>query len=79
MLLSRKKKFVINLECKRWLYLKDKPLGVQGMVLQLLEIGTQTELLASCRLSLLMGVYTDDNRIMDFLKFVSKHVYIVNV
>ncbi len=39
------------------------------MVLQLLEIGTQTELLASCRLSLLMGVYTEDNRIEDFLKF----------
>lgn len=39
------------------------------MALQLLEIGTQTELLASCRLSLLMGVYTNDNRIMEFLKF----------
>lgn len=39
------------------------------MVLQLLEIGSQTELLAACRLSLLMGVYTDDNRVEDFLKF----------
>lgn len=39
------------------------------MVVKLLDIGAQTEQLAACRLSLLMGVYTDDNKIADFLKF----------
>ena len=39
------------------------------MAINLLEIGAQTEQLGACRLSLLMGVYTDDNKIADFLKF----------
>lgn len=39
------------------------------MAFELLEIGTQTEQLAACRLALLMGVYTEDNRVADFLKF----------
>lgn len=39
------------------------------MVIKLLEVGAQTEQLAACRLSLLMGVYTPDNKIADFLKF----------
>lgn len=39
------------------------------MAIQLLEIGTQTEQLAACRLALLMGVFTKDNRVAEFLKF----------
>ncbi|WP_374664693.1 sensor histidine kinase [Acinetobacter sp.] len=39
------------------------------MAIELLEIGTQTDQLAACRLALLMGVFTEDNRIADFLKF----------
>ena len=39
------------------------------MKLKLLEIGAQTELLSACRLSLLLGVFTADNRVADFLKF----------
>ena len=38
------------------------------MAIQLLEIGTQTEQLAACRLALLLGVFTEDNRIAEFLK-----------
>ncbi|WP_180175712.1 sensor histidine kinase KdpD [Acinetobacter sp. YH12025] len=48
------------------------------MALRLLDIGTQTELLTSCRLSLLMGVYTDDNRIAEFLKFARGIVQVDN-
>ncbi len=39
------------------------------MAIQLLEIGPQTEQLAACRLALLMGVFTEDNRVAEFLKF----------
>lgn len=39
------------------------------MELKLLEIGSQTEQLSACKLSLLMGVFTQENRIADFLKF----------
>lgn len=48
------------------------------MALRLLDIGTQTELLTACRLSLLMGVYTDDNRIAEFLKFARGIVQVDN-
>ena len=39
------------------------------MKLELLEIGEQTEQLSACYLSLLLGVFTQDNRIAAFLKF----------
>ena len=39
------------------------------MKLELLEIGEQTEQLSACSLSLLLGVFTQDNRIASFLKF----------
>lgn len=39
------------------------------MAIKLLEIGAQTEQLAACRLALLMGVFTEDNRVAEFLKF----------
>lgn len=39
------------------------------MELKLLEIGSETEQLSACKLSLLLGVFSADNRIADFLKF----------
>ena len=39
------------------------------MELKLLEIGSETEQLSACKLSLLLGVFGADNRITDFLKF----------
>ena len=39
------------------------------MELKLLEIGSETEQLSACKLSLLLGVFGQDNRIADFLKF----------
>ena len=39
------------------------------MKIKLLEIGSKTEQLSVCRLSLLLGVLTDENRISEFLKF----------
>lgn len=48
------------------------------MAIQLLEIGTQTEQLAACRLALLMGVFTDDNRVADFLKFSKSMLQVDN-
>lgn len=39
------------------------------MELKLLEIGSQTDQLSACKLSLLLGVFTQENRIADFLKF----------
>ena len=48
------------------------------MAIQLLEIGTQTEQLASCRLALLMGVFTEDNRVAEFLKFSRSMLQIDN-
>lgn len=39
------------------------------MELKLLEIGSETEQLSACKLSLLLGVFTQENRLADFLKF----------
>lgn len=39
------------------------------MKLELLKIGAETEQLGGCERSLLLGVYSQDNRIADFLKF----------
>lgn len=37
--------------------------------MKLVEIGSEREQLSLCKLSLLLGVYTQENRIADFLKF----------
>mgnify|MGYP000034071871 FL=1 len=42
------------------------------MGIQLLEIGSDTEQLSACHLSLLLGVNTQDNKIQSFLKFARK-------
>ncbi len=42
------------------------------MNIQLLEIGLQTEQLSACQISLLLGVFTSDNRIDRFLKTACK-------
>ena len=39
------------------------------MKMQLLEIGSATEQLSACKISLLLGVFTPDNRVEGFLKF----------
>ncbi|NNH00132.1 HAMP domain-containing sensor histidine kinase [Acinetobacter sp. ANC 5414] len=39
------------------------------MKMQLLEIGSETEQLSACRISLLLGVFTSENRVEGFLKF----------
>jgi hypothetical protein len=40
--------------------------------MQLLEIGSETEELSACQISLLLGVFTSDNRVDRFLKAVCK-------
>ncbi|MBV7619193.1 hypothetical protein KVQ86_23880, partial [Escherichia coli] len=42
------------------------------MKLQLLEIGSETEQLSACRLSLLLGVFTATNQIERFLSSARK-------
>ena len=42
------------------------------MNMQLLEIGLETEQLSACQISLLLGVFTSDNRIDRFLKTACK-------
>lgn len=42
------------------------------MKLQLLEIGSETEQLSACRISLLLGVFTADNHVERFLKSARK-------
>ncbi len=39
------------------------------MKLELLEIGEKTEQLGACRLSLLLGILSEENQIVKFLKF----------
>ncbi|MFH7765868.1 sensor histidine kinase [Acinetobacter sp. BSP-28] len=39
------------------------------MAMQLLEIGSTTDQLSACKLSLLLGVFTSNNRVEGFLKF----------
>jgi signal transduction histidine kinase len=40
--------------------------------LKLLKIGAETEKLAACKLSLLLGIYTPENRVANFLKIAAK-------
>lgn len=42
------------------------------MGIQLLDIGSDTEQLSACHLSLLLGVNSNDNKIKSFLKFARK-------
>jgi len=42
------------------------------MELKLLEIGQNTEQLSSCRISLILGVYTSDNLLDTFCKVARK-------
>lgn len=42
------------------------------MKMQLLEIGSETEQLSACKLSLLLGVFTPTNQVERFLKFARK-------
>ena len=46
------------------------------MSAQLLEIGVNTDQLSLCRLSLILGVYSDDNRIEKFLKFACSILHV---
>ena len=42
------------------------------MELKLLEVGQNTELLSSCRISLILGVYTSDNLLDTFCNVARK-------
>jgi len=42
------------------------------MSIQLLDVGSDTEQLSACHLSLLLGVNSNDNKIKSFLKFARK-------
>ena len=42
------------------------------MGIQLLDVGSDTEQLSACHLSLLLGVNSNDNKIKSFLKFARK-------
>ncbi|MCG2608825.1 HAMP domain-containing histidine kinase [Acinetobacter sp. SM34] len=42
------------------------------MKMQLLEIGSETEQLSACKISLLLGVFTSTNQVERFLKFARK-------
>ena len=42
------------------------------MSIQLLDVGSDTDQLSACHLSLLLGVNSNDNKIKSFLKFARK-------
>lgn len=52
-----------------FLTIEGKKIYEAGMKMQLLEIGSATEQLSACKISLLLGVFTPDNRVEGFLKF----------
>ena len=52
-----------------FLTIEGKKIYEAEMKMQLLEIGSATEQLSACKISLLLGVFTPDNRVEGFLKF----------